>query len=239
MAMTVEQAGQLRGLSVIIPSKSSDNLSACIKAIRQHEPGLRIIVVDDGLPGSPDCVDGLALGLGLEDKIVMGQKPFVFAANANIGIEAAAPDDVILLNDDALLTTPGGFTAMRDEWLRSYGYGIIGAVTNLTGQPLQRPGGTDGIREVPHIAYICVLLPRRTLNSIGPLDERYCLDYGVEDRDHCEAATRAGLKIGVYDPCFVDHSKLTSTFRGRPESPRSFARNYELFKQKWGVYDQR
>jgi GT2 family glycosyltransferase len=68
---------------------------------------------------------------------------------------------------------------------------------------------------------------------VGYLDERYCLDYGVEDRDYCEAVNRAGLKVGVSDWCYVDHGSLTSSFRGDPKAPRSFARNLELFKQKW------
>ena len=38
-------------------------------------------------------------------------KPFVFARNVNLGIEAAGDADVILMNDDATqLRTPYGFT---------------------------------------------------------------------------------------------------------------------------------
>ena len=140
---------------------------------------------------------------------------------------------MILLNDDALLETVGGFTAMQRAAELHREYGVIGAVTNVTGQPLQRPHGI-GLRPVPHIAFVCVLIPRRTIDRVGPLDERFCLDYGVEDLDYCESCWRGGLKAGVFDGCYVDHGSLSSLFRGDPSTPRSFARNKALFDEKWG-----
>lgn len=91
------------------------------------------------------------------------------------------------------------------------------------------------MREVEHFAFVCVYIPRRTIDRIGFLDERYCLDYGVEDRDYCQACLTVGLKVGVYDFCYVDHGSLTSSFRGEPETPRSFQRNLGLFNAKWGL----
>ena len=96
------------------------------------------------------------------------------------------------------------------------------------------------MRIVPHIAFVCVLIPARTRAilseySDGLLDECYCLDYGVEDRDYCEQVNRAGMQVAVHDGCFVDHSKLVSSFRGDPKQPKSFAQNYALFKAKWGI----
>ena len=84
------------GLSVIIPSKNPVNLAACITAIRAAGETCRIIVVDDGLP---------AYNHGIGADTVLGHKPFVYSRNINLGIYAAGTDDVILLNDDALLKT--------------------------------------------------------------------------------------------------------------------------------------
>jgi GT2 family glycosyltransferase len=224
-------------LSVIIPSRTASNLVPCVQAVRRHEaaPDITIIVVDDGVDwiGSdfmlrvPTTTNSFC--------VLPGQKPFIYARNCNIGIRAAGSDDVILLNDDALLESEGGFTAMQRAGELHPEYGVIGSVTNVTGQPLQRPHGF-GLREVPHIAFVCVLIPRRTIDQVGLLDERYCLDYGVEDLDYCETSRRAGLRVGVFDHCYVDHGRLTSSFRGEPYSPRSFARNKALFDAKWGVW---
>ena len=215
-------------LSVIIPSRTASNLIPCIEAVRRHETGVKIIVVDD----TPDQ----SLRLNAEwapASIIPGVNPFIYARNCNLGILAAGSDDVVLQNDDALLESPGGFTAMQQAASVHPEYGVIGAVTNVTGQTLQRPQGI-GLREVPHIAFVCVLIPRRTIDRVGLLDERYCLDYGVEDLDYCEATRRAGLKVGVFDHCYVDHASLTSSFRGDPHAARSFARNKALFDAKWG-----
>lgn len=228
--------------AVIIPSKTKSNLDACIRAIQKHEFTTengafdpkwlnRIIVVDDGIehprPFSPAVV------------YVDGESPFIFSRNINAGVRKAIelhPDveGFVLCNDDCLLETPKGFTLLHETAKAHPEIGCIGAVTNLTGQPLQRPRGI-GLRAVPHIAYVCVYVPRSTFENVQWMDPRYCLDYGVEDRDHCEAIRRAGLLVAVHDSVYVDHGSLTSSFRGDPKTPRSFQQNYALYKEKWGV----
>jgi glycosyltransferase involved in cell wall biosynthesis len=261
--------------SIIIPSRNATNLTACVKAVRAAGETARIIVVDDGVdwpeaeilmhPEKPDNEHWGWPNVFRFD----GVKPFVFARNCNIGIRAAGEDDVVLLNDDALLESEDGFRALQTAWHeycggtgvslesedgfralqtaagtmrmedKSHVFGIVGATTNLTGQPLQhRRGGPHGIggslvREVPHIAFVCVYIPRRTLNRVGLLDERYCEGYGCEDRDYCEAVNAAGLKVGVSDWCYVDHASLTSSFRGDPKTGGDFSRNFAIFKKKW------
>ena len=123
-----------------MPSRNIDNLRACVDAVRDHEPKARIIAVDDGIDISM-WAEWAAFGKSPADIVRIGEKPFNFARNVNIGIRAADEDDVILLNDDALLESPGGFTLMQRAAEDHPEYGIIGAVTNVTGQPLQRPRG--------------------------------------------------------------------------------------------------
>ena len=224
-------------LSIIIPSRTFSNVWKCVEAIHDRNPGNRLIIVDDGLADSgyrPEgtdyeqgaCLDGITF--------VKGIKPFIFARNINIGIRAAGDDDVILLNDDALLETPDGFSQIQTAGREHPEYGVIGAVTNVTGQPLQHPQNI-GLREVPHFAFVCVYIPRATIDLVGLLDERYCLDYGVEDLDYCKSVASAGLKVGVFDGCYVDHGSLTSAYRGHPRTPKDFSLNYGLFKQKWAM----
>jgi glycosyltransferase involved in cell wall biosynthesis len=222
--------------TVVIPSKTASNLIACVGAIRKHEPGAEIVVVDDGI--DTYALEGHDANFH-PMRWIRGEKPFIFSRNINAGVREAIRsradvEGFVFCNDDCLLTSDGGFTAMHAAAKANPQYGCIGAVTNLTGQPLQWPKGV-GLREVPHIAYVCVYVPRSTMENVQWMDERYCLDYGVDDRDHCEAIARAGLKVGVHDFCYVDHGSLVSSFRGDPKAPRSFARNYELFKQKWGI----
>lgn len=225
--------------SVVIPSKNAANLLACVRAIREAGETCRIIVVDDGLPGSPDFVNGDALGLDAElDKLVTGDKPFIFARNVNIGIRAAGEDDVIVLNDDALPKTPMGFTKLAK--LAAHGtLGMIAAACNTVGNPnqFQRLEYADvGLCRAEHrmVCFVCVYIPRKTIDTVGLLDERF-VGYGMDDDDYSLRVRNAGLKLGIFDGCYVDHGSLTSSYRGGPVNGGDFRPNMRLFIEKWGV----
>ena len=255
-------------LTCIIPSRNMDNLRVSVPAVRKLEPNAHIIIVDDGVVWKdvPPEFNGV--------EVLGGDSPFVFSRNVNIGIRAAEENDVVLLNDDAILQTPGGFSIMQAAAEADPQVGIIGAVTDLTGQPEQRRQRDErmedisrhlpsfGLRAVEHIAFVAVLLPKRTRDYLnqwheghcrtrhygeaacdcvarnangGLLDEDFCIDYGVEDRSYCYWVRRTALCVCVHDAAFVNHSSLHSSFRGNPEAPGSFQENLKLFKKKWGL----
>jgi GT2 family glycosyltransferase len=265
----------MSGLSVIIPSRNTANLVPCVEAIRKHEPDVRIIVIDDGL----DHISLLnAHVLSPDDVMLSGMKPFIFSRNCNLGIRVTGDDDVILCNDDALLESPNGFSAMQRAAQEHPEYGIISATTNLAGnmaqhrtrvvpyitpndKELQRvqgggiagAGGRGGLlspRTCPSptpgnsfatVAFVCVLIPRRTIEAVGLLDERFGgvtaegkQIYGWEDNDYCRRVNNAGLKIGIHDGCYVDHAKLTSSFRGMPTAAGDINAGRKIYLDKWG-----
>ncbi len=213
------------GLTVVIPSRNGENVRACISAVRAMDPDIRIIVVDDGL-FAPDIVDA---------QVVQGEKPFIFSRNVNIGIQAAGRDDVIVLNDDALLKSAGGFSLLKQAVATHPEFGIIGAVSDAVGNRGQWPQRI-GLREDPRmVCFVAVFIPRSTLDAVGGLDERFTA-YGFEDDDYCYRVRRAGLKIGVHDDCFVDHTSLRSTFRGDPLTSAQLEGGRAIFERKWGSY---
>jgi GT2 family glycosyltransferase len=216
-------------LSVIIPSKNDANLVPCLEAVRRHEPSVRMIIIDDGLKldwlPRPDLEPVIGHRTG---------QPFVYARNCNVGI-GFADGDVILLNDDALLETPGGFSAMQRAAEEHPEYGIIAATCNNVGNPNQHPQPGGRLRDEPRmVCFVCVLIPRRTIEAVGLLDERF-IGYGCDDDDYCLRVRRASLKIGVFDGCYVDHGSLASTFRGAAGAGGDYRGNLEVFKQKWGM----
>ena len=93
--------------SIVIPSRNLPNLEACIQRLREQNEMGRVIVVWDG-DSIPD-ISTFKMWREGSGEIILGVKPFCFARNANIGINAAGRDDVVLLNDDCLLETPRGF----------------------------------------------------------------------------------------------------------------------------------
>lgn len=245
--------GEVTDYSVIIPSKMLSNLVPCVERLMKMEPDLsddRVVIVDDGVEWTTEARDLMADCRIVRNERVDGK--FIFSRAINIGIRSTyhrvpvqlhglRPTEVlggpqrhvILLNDDALLETPYGFTVLVEAANEHREFGLIGATTNITGQPAQQPRGI-GLREVPTFAFVCVLVPLWTLQRVGLMDERYALDYGCEDADYIEAVTRTGFKVGVHDGCYVDHGSLQSTYRGDPKAPRSFRQNLGLLMQKWG-----
>lgn len=137
-----------------------------------------IIIIDDGMeswPNPPEELEPLALRAG--------RKPFIFARNINLGIELAAGQDVVLLNDDALLQSLGGFTMLQKAAAERPEFGLIAATTNNAGNKNQLPQGI-GLREEPRmVCFIAVLIPRSTIDGIGLLDETFT-GYGCEDDDY-------------------------------------------------------
>lgn len=212
--------------SVIIPSRTASNLAACVASVRRAEPTADIIVIDDGI----DWTEIFQLKNSV--RIIEGVKPFVFARNVNRGIQACA-GDIVLLNDDAILETPFGFHELEDASVAHPEFGVISAVTNVVGNLAQQPQDL-GLREEPRtLAFVCVYIPRSTIDRVGLLDERY-ISYGWEDNDYCRRVRESGLKLGIFDDCFVDHSSLRSTFRGLPHAPGDVARGREIYCAKWG-----
>lgn len=209
-----------RGLTVVIPSKNVANLIPCLTELRKNEPDCRVVWVDDRDGGCWKNAEAMSvLEVVPEALVAAGPKPFIFARNVNLGILVAGKDDVVLLNDDAVLKTRGGFTAMQAAAEEHPEFGVISSTTNVANNLAQRPAGV-GLRDTPRdVAFVCVLIPRRTIEAVGVLDERFTgsidgeMVYGGEDTEYCYRVRMAGLKIGIFDGCFVDHASLKSTFR--------------------------
>lgn len=216
-------------LSVVILSKNVSNLQPCMEAVRRCEPHARIVVIDDGL----DLQSWLPDGSLQPFDIYPGVKPFIFARNANIGIEKAYRDDVVLLNDDALVITEDGLSLMQQAVIKDGDYGIVASSCNNVGNSNQFHKLGAGLVEEPRmVCFVCVLISRRLIDAIGGLDERY-VGYGCEDDDYCLMARKAGFKLGVHHGCFADHQSLTSTFRGKGFQA-DFQPNLLRYKLKWG-----
>lgn len=215
--------------SIIIPSKKPENLIACVGAILNCEPNLdpaRIIVIDDGARAG-------ATGKIPDVTWITGVEPFIFARNVNRGITfAPVHHDLILLNDDALLKTQGGFSALSAA--AQYRWGLVSSSNNC-GNVCQVSKGFAGVREdMTHVpSFICVYIPRETIKIVGLLDERFT-EYGWEDNDYVRRTRMAGLRVGIFDPCFVDHACLPSSFRGGPGVARDIRPGWKIYQEKWG-----
>lgn len=239
----------MKPFSIIIPSRSIENLTACVAAIRAAGETSPIIVVDD-FPGQ-GLTREMAHRAGLDlwtDTVATGKDPFVFSANINLGIAIAGTDDVILLNDDALLKTPKGFSILATQAAANAEYGAICPGFDYVGTPnLCNQGRKQLTDEAVMLVFACVFIPRRTIDLVGLLDERFGVNaggpgkrgYGCEDDDYSWRIRREGLKLGVYDPVLVDHTTLKSTFRSDLQHPADVKIHEAVFEHKWGKHPRK
>lgn len=219
--------------AVVIPSRTTTNAARCIEAVRRNERHMPIVLVWDKSNNNPEQVPEITRG-GVD--VIEVDHPFCFAKNVNIGIRAIGDLSPIILGDDGLLMTAGGFTDMAIAAEKNPEYGVISAsISGFVGNRNQQHTGIGGLRDEPRmVCFIAALIPRRVIEKVGLLDEDF-VGYGADDDEMCLRARRAGYKIGVFDGCIVEHGTLPSTFRSRPDCGVLFQQNMELFKRKFGA----
>lgn len=211
----------VREYSVIIPSKHLSNLVQCVQALRvkNHNAISRLIIIDDS-----DSEDIKNYCLENELKRIKGIKPFCYARNCNLGIQSTI-DDIILLNDDAILETYLGLD-MLALFAQNYAYAKLGLVvpliTGITGSPEQRnydwryvSATKMQIAKAAMLSFICVYIPRKVIDLIGLLNEEFegAKVYGGEDDAYCFRVRQAGFDLGVFQGCVFEHESVPSTFR--------------------------
>lgn len=215
--------------TILIPSARFSNLDGCVRSILERDPlpQDRILVIDDGARREAPA--------NFPVTWVDGRKPFVFARNVNLGWLASSPDsDVIVMNDDARLKTPGGFRALAEAVRAKPSLGVCSAaITGTVGNPNQHPKPGAAIRTDSRVvAFVCVYIPRQSREKIGLLDERY-VAYGGDDMDYCRRALDAGLELGIFDGCIVSHGEVPSTYRTRPDIYALFQEGKRLYAEKF------
>ena len=148
-----------------------------------------VIVVDD--------FDGPARFLLPCDEPVdwrMGMKPFVFARNINIGIRAAARATWCCSTTMRCSRRRTGSPpcSVWPQPIPSTASSPPPATTS--GNRRQWPQNKTGVRDEPRmVCFVCVFIPRSTLEAVGLLDERF-VGYGCDDDDYCLRVRKAGLE---------------------------------------------
>ncbi len=170
----------------------------CVESVRRFtdEP-YEIIFVDNGsTDGTARYLESVAGA-----KLVRNQANRGFPAAVNQGIAAAAGDQILLLNNDTIMTT--GWLGRMIAALRSDPkIGLVGPCSNSVGGEQrvdahydslpgldafawERSKAHDGAIEDTHrLIGFCLLIRRAVIDEIGLLDERFGIGC-YEDDDYC------------------------------------------------------
>lgn len=245
MSTAAAEAGPLAApdVSVVVVSYNTRALlDACLRSVlASRGVGLEVFVVDNASPdGSADHVAAAFPGVTLvRNPVNRG-----FAAANNAAIRRAAGRHVLLLNPDTVVRpdTIARLSAFLDErpaiaitgprvlnpdgTLQSCGYAFPTLAREIAGsrdgRRLSRRGRAEGAaasgadRRVDWVDGCCLLIRRRVIDRIGPLDERYFLY--AEELDWCRTAARAGWAIETCDEAEMTHFGGQSTAQVRAAS---------------------
>ena len=241
--------------SIIIPSCNNfEYLRLCLDSIwcKTSYPNFEVVVVDNG--SDPEVLEYLAELASVEPrlKVIENGQNLGFARANNIAIAASADSEyVVLLNDDTVVTH--GWLSRLIEHLQDEGIGLVGPVTNWTGNEAKidvpyasiedldafarRHGREHRGRQfdISVLAMYCVAMRRSLLDEIGPLDERYRVGM-FEDDDFAMRVRRAWRRVVCVEDVFIHHWGRSSFKRMDQETyQRLFEENRRRFEEKWGM----
>ncbi len=236
-------------VSIVIPVVGELELTiGCIESIRKYTPEPHEVIVVDN--GSTDGT-GQALSVLPSLRVLRNERNLGFSGGVNRGIRAARGAEILLLNNDTLVT-PGWLAEMRGALHSEPRVGLVGAVSNYSGGvqqvpvSYQRPEDSAGfgatwqmrnagrIKPTSMLTGLCLLVKREVFDVIGLFDERFSIG-NFEDNDFCLRARLANYELRVAEGAFIHHYG-SRTFKALKVDYAGIMReNQKRFRLKWGL----
>ncbi len=235
-------------VSIVIPTFNNLRLTQeCIRSIRgSTEVPHELIVVDNG---STDGTPAWARGEGL--RVIANPENVGFPGACNQGIRASDGEYILLLNND---------TQVAPMWLERLiahaeadnRVGLVGPSTNFAAGCQRVPAAYRSREEFRAFAEqvartnarqsqdatwlvgLCLLIPRRVVDAIGLLDERFGLG-NFEDNDYCLRARVAGYRLIWAKDVFIHHEGHQSFRQLGDGFRRLLEENARRFHAKWDL----
>ncbi|HKF43735.1 MAG TPA: glycosyltransferase [Thermoanaerobaculia bacterium] len=226
----------------------------CLEAIysRTLWPNFEVLVVDNGsTDGTPEFLRSVQAAYP-NLSVTLNSFNAGFAAAANLALEKASGDYLVLLNNDTVVSR-GWLAALVRHLATNPEIGIVGPATNAIGNEAmvaaaytdveQMPAWAeewvrrhaDEVFEIPMLAMFCVAMRREVFEKVGPLDERFGVGM-FEDDDYSLRVRKAGYRVACARDSFVHHW-MKAAFRKIParEYQVLFETNRRIFEEKWGT----
>jgi len=220
-----------------------------LESIRAHtRPPYEVVIVDNG--SRAETTDWLRT---LEDvRVIYNPSNRGFAGGSNQALAAASGDYLVLLNNDTIVTD-GWLDGLLDAFERIPALGISAVRSNrVAGVQMLSDAkypDLDAMHEYAarrRIRYrrhgmlidraigLCLCLPRRVLDEVGGIDERFGVG-NFEDDDFCLRVRAAGYRIYVCDDVFIHHFGSQTFAANKVDYRATMSDNWEKFSAKWGL----
>jgi GT2 family glycosyltransferase/tetratricopeptide (TPR) repeat protein len=233
---------------VIVTHNQIDATQACLESIRRSTGESYELVVADNA-----STEGTVAYLKAQRdvKLIVNDENRGFPAAANQGMQAAVGRQVLLLNNDTVVT-PGWLTRLLRALDSDPRIGLVGPCSNRVSGPQQihaqydSEASLDGfasqwgkahegvLDDVDRLVGFCLLIRREVIDAIGLLDERFGVGC-FEDDDYCVRAIQAGFRAVIARDAFVHHEG-SRTFRASGVDFSTLMRdNQAKFRAKWSA----
>jgi GT2 family glycosyltransferase/tetratricopeptide (TPR) repeat protein/2-polyprenyl-3-methyl-5-hydroxy-6-metoxy-1,4-benzoquinol methylase len=220
----------------------------CVDSIRQYtdEPYELIFVDNASTDGTLDYLGSLG-----EVRSIRNEKNLGFPSGANQGIRAATGNQILLLNNDTLVTT-GWLRRLLRALHSDSKTGLVGPCSNCVSGEQQVEvtyddlTGLDGfawdfgkanngrLQPTDRLVGFCLLIRREVIDSVGLLDEQFGVGC-FEDDDYCRRASEAGFRLTIACDAFVHHFGGQTFIGAGVDFAALMRENQRLFEAKWAA----
>jgi len=237
---------------VVVTHNELAYTKACLESVREltDEP-YELIVVDNGsTDGTPEYLAGCS-----DVRLIAHAENRGFPVAVNQGLKQAAGSQIVLLNNDVVVTT-GWLRRLLIALEQSPDIGLVGPMTNCTSglQRIEPPyrhldeleqfawewaaAHAGQCQPVEVLMGFCLAFRRELVKRLGDLDERF--ELGVyEDVDFCRRATRAGYRNLIALDAYVHHFGHRTFIGQGIDADGWLARNERVFAEKWQTGSER
>jgi GT2 family glycosyltransferase/cytochrome c-type biogenesis protein CcmH/NrfG len=172
-----------------------------------------------------------------------------FPAGANQGMRVARGRQVLLLNNDTVVTT-GWLRRLLRALHADPAIGLAGPCSNCVSGEQQIPvpyddvPGIDGfawdwglahdskVQETDRLVGFCLLIRKEVIDRVGFLDEQFGIGC-FEDDDYCLRVLRAGFRAVIAQDSFVHHFGGRTFVGSAVDYAGLMERNQAMFLNKW------
>lgn len=235
---------------VILTYNQLEYTKLCIESIRKFTPqnSYEIIVVDNG--SSDGTVDWLKEQKDI--KTIFNKENMGFSKGCNQGIDVSVGENILLLNNDTIVTPNWLYNMDRALWKEDK-IAAVSCMSNYVTNNQQIEVKYTNIYSMLEFALdfnilnfnkhepmdkligFCMLIKKEVINKIGLLDENFVVG-NFEDDDYCLRMKKAGYKLILCKDTFIHHFGSIS-FKNTPQLDIfEISRiNEEKFKNKWNL----
>ena len=215
----------LANVSAVVPVRNTaEQLDRCLASLRKADPGLEIIVVDDGSDNAPTIADiasryGARLlcheqpknaGTARNTGLASGTRPLVAFVDADVIIESGSLHRLAAQFDDPAVAAAAPRVCPLTEAGLIGGYEARHSSLDMGAAPAPVAPGTW----VPYVPSATMVIRRSALDEVGGFDEALRLG---EDVDLVWRLVAAGHRV-IYDPSariLHDHRRDPKAFLAR------------------------